>query len=413
MRIAIVGSGISGLVVAYLLHEIHDITLFEANDYVGGHTRTVPVKTPSGDFEIDTGFIVFNETTYPNFLKILNRIGVESQPSSMSFSVKSLADGLEFNGNSLNTFFAQRENILRATMYKILWDMMRFNRQIDQIIQGTTDNRSLADFLESEGYSEEFLRYFILPMTSALWSAPPTEAREFPIALFARFFRNHGILNLRKRLAWRVIKGGSTRYVEKLITSFADRIRLNCPVQWVTRTPDHVEIATAQGVEHFDQVILAVHSDQALNMLTDPSRAEEEVLGSIRYQANRVQLHTDTRLLPSKRSIWASWNYKIPVDETLSSTVTYDMNILQSITAKEEFLVSLNQLGSINPEKIIGNYLYDHPAYTPLVPPAQDRHNEVSGVNRTHYCGAYWGYGFHEDGVRSALSVCKNFDRGL
>jgi len=413
MRIAIVGSGISGLVVAHLLHEVHDITLFEANDYLGGHTHTIPVKRATGEFEIDTGFIVFNETTYPNFCKILRYLGVESQPTSMSFSVKSLADGLEFNGDSLNTFFAQRQNILRPTIYKILWDMLRFNRQLDEVLRPAEGDRSLAGFLESRGYSDEFLQYFILPMTSALWSAPPTEAREFPIELFARFFRNHGILNLRNRLQWRVIKGGSARYVEKLVTPFADKIRLNCPVQWVTRTPDQVEIATRQGVEHFDQVVLAVHSDQALDMLTDPSRAEEEVLGTIRYQPNRVQLHTDTRLLPLKRSIWASWNYTIPVDATLSSTVTYDMNILQSLKAGEEFLVSLNQLEAIDPEKIIGNYRYDHPAYTPLVPAAQQRHGEVSGINRTHYCGAYWGYGFHEDGVRSALSVCKNFNRGL
>lgn len=413
MRIAIVGSGISGLVTAHLLHEVHDITLFEANDYVGGHTHTIPVKRPSGTYEIDTGFIVFNETTYPNFCKILNLLGVKSQPTSMSFSIKSLADGLEFNGNSLNTFFAQRQNILRLPIYKILWDMLRFNRQIDGVIRATGDNRSLAGFLQAQGYSDEFLHYFILPMTSALWSAPPTEAREFPIALFARFFRNHGILNLRNRLKWRVIKGGSVRYVEKMITPFADRIRLRCPVQWIARTPDKVEVVTRHGVEYFDQVILAVHSDQALALLSDPSPAEQEVLGAIRYQANRVQLHTDTRVLPAKRSIWASWNYAIPADATLGSTVTYDMNILQSIQADEEFLVSLNQLESIDPGRVIGNYVYQHPAYTPSVPPAQQRHSEVSGVNRTHYCGAYWGYGFHEDGVRSALSVCKHFNLGL
>jgi predicted NAD/FAD-binding protein len=413
MRIAIIGSGISGLVAAWMLHDVHEVTIFEANDYIGGHTHTIDVKTESGDYEIDTGFIVFNEATYPNFCKILTRIGVESQPTNMSFSVKSLADGLEYNGDSLNTFFAQRKNIINPDIYRILRDALRFNRQMTEILAGTSDNRSLAAYLTDKGYSSAFLDYFIIPMTSSLWSAPPAKARNFPVALFARFFRNHGLLNLRNRLEWRVISGGSARYVEKLTLPFVQKIRLESPVQNIRRCGEYVDISLATGEEQFDHVILAVHSDQALALLADPSDNEREILGSILFQPNTVQLHTDTSVMPEIHSIWAAWNYAIPLDQERNSTVTYDMNILQSIDSPEEFLVSLNQEHMINAEKVIGSYTYHHPAYTPAVPAAQGRHAEISGVGRTHYCGAYWGYGFHEDGVRSALAVCRYFDRGL
>lgn len=407
MTIAIVGSGISGLVSAYMLHADHDITVFEADDYVGGHTHTIPVSTESGDYAVDTGFIVFNERTYPNFCKILDILGVESQPTAMSFSVKSLADGLEYNGDNLNTFFAQRQNLFKPTIYRILRDMMRFNSQMEELVGSTTDNRSLAAFLLENDYSKDFLDYFILPMTSALWSAPPSEAREFPVALFARFFRNHGIFSLRDRIPWRVIKSGSARYVEKMAPFFQDKIRLSCPVYRVRRTVNSVEIHSKAGVENFDQVIFAVHSDQALALLSDPGEKEQEILGAISYQRNVVQLHTDTAILPEIKNLWASWNYAIPEDPGRSATVTYDMNILQSIDSPEEFLVSLNQEERIDPEKVLGTYIYHHPVYTPEVPLAQARHSEISGVNRTSYAGAYWGYGFHEDGVRSAMAACK------
>jgi predicted NAD/FAD-binding protein len=413
MKIAIIGSGISGLVAAWMLHDVHEVTIFEANDYIGGHTHTIDVKTESGDYAIDTGFIVFNEATYPNFCKILKKIGVESQPTKMSFSVKSLVDGLEYNGDSLSTFFAQRKNIFNPDIYRILRDSFRFNRQMDEVLAGTGDNRSLAVYLKDKGYSSAFLDYFILPMTSSLWSAPPAKARDFPVALFARFFRNHGILNLRNRLQWRVITGGSTRYVEKLTVPFLQNIRLDSPVHSIRRLREHVAISSANGEEHFDHVILAVHSDQVLAMLADPTDDEREVLGAISYQPNTVQLHTDTAVMPEIHSIWAAWNYAIPLDQERSSTVTYDMNILQSIDSPEEFLVSLNQEHMVKPEKVIGSYTYDHPAYTPAVPAAQQRHGDISGVGRTHYCGAYWGYGFHEDGVRSALAVCRYFDKVL
>lgn len=413
MKVAIIGSGVSGLVAAYLLHEDHDITVFEADSYIGGHTHTIEVKTESGDYAVDTGFIVFNTTTYPNFCSIIDRLGVESQPTSMSFAVRSLADGLEYNGDSLSSFFAQRQNIFKPTVWRILRDMLRFNRQLESVVSQVADNRSLAGFLEEHGYSQEFLDYFVLPMTSALWSAPPAEAGRFPIALFARFFRNHGILNLRNRLQWRVITGGSSRYVDKLVAPFVERIRLDCPVQNIRRFPDRVELVSRAGSETFDQVILAVHSDQALALLSDPSDLEREVLGPISYQRNEVLLHTDTRVMPTDRRIWASWNYLIPAEPGSSSTVTYDMNILQSIAAPETFLVSLNQNHRIDPAKVLGSYVYHHPAYTPEVPAAQQRHGEISGRNRTHFCGAYWGYGFHEDGVRSAMAVCAGFGRRL
>lgn len=360
---------------------------------------------------MDTGFIVFNETTYPNFCRILAKIGVASQETSMSFAVRSLANGLEYNGDSLTTFFAQRKNIFKPTIYRILLDMFRFNRQLEEMTGSVEENRSLEGYLLAEGYSHEFLDYFILSITAALWSGPPDETKNFPIALFARFFRNHGILNLRNRLQWRVIRGGSSRYVEKLVTSFRECIRLECPVRQVRRFVDHVDISSAAGVERFDEVIMAVHSDQALAMLADPAEKEREILGAIRYQHNDVQLHTDTGVMPLDRSIWGSWNYLIPGREGLRSTVTYNMNILQGIEAPETFLVSLNQKECIDPSKVIGSYIYHHPAYTPGVVAAQKRHAEISGVRRTHYCGAYWGFGFHEDGVRSGLAVCSAFGR--
>lgn len=411
MKIAIVGTGISGLVTGWALHDHHEVTLFEAQSYIGGHTHTIDVKRDSGDYAVDTGFIVFNETTYPNFCKILEQLGVASQPTSMSFAVRSLADDLEYNGDSLATFFAQPRNLFKPTIYRLLWDMVRFNRQLGEVVAGVEDDRSLVSFLEAEGYSRDFLHYFILPMTSALWSAPPEEAKSFPIALFARFFRNHGILNLRNRLQWRVITGGSARYVERLVAPFRHRIRLDCPVQRVRRLGDHVEVRSAAGVERFDEVIFAVHSDQALQILEDPSPAEREILGAIRYQRNDVLLHTDSRVMPRDRRLWASWNYLVGAGDGENSTVTYDMNILQSISAPETFLVSLNQKDLIDPELVIGSFEYMHPAYGPGVVAAQKRHGEISGVNRTHYCGAYWGYGFHEDGVRSGLAVCRSFGR--
>jgi len=414
MRIAIIGGGVSGLVSAYLLNEDHDIVLFEANDYIGGHTHTIDV--PMGDrcYAVDTGFIVFNEVTYPNFLKLLGRLRVEYQPSSMSFSVKSERDGIEYGAHNLNSLFAQRKNLLDPSFYRMIRDIFRFRSEFGRLLEKEPQEKGLAAFLRSQGYSGRFIDYFIIPLGSALWSADPQRMDDFPLATFVRFFANHGFLQIKNPLEWKVIKGGSARYVDKLIEPFRGKIRLGVPVRAVTRHPDRAEVRLDGAiVERFDHVVLAVHSDQALAMLSDPTPAERETLGAIPYQENLTMLHTDTRILPDRRSIWSSWNYCIPREQLNRAVITYDMSILQSLRAPEEFCVTLNRPEVIARDRIIGTYDYHHPVYTTAAPAAQKRHSEISGVNRTHYAGAYWGYGFHEDGVNGALAACSYFGKRL
>jgi uncharacterized protein len=414
MRIAIIGGGISGLVSAYLLHGDHEITLFEANDYIGGHTHTVDVERKGKCFGVDTGFIVFNEVTYPNFVKLINRLGVSYQPSRMTFSLKSEPEGREYSAHNLNTIFGQRRNLLDPSFYAMVRDILRLRGEFTRVLQEARDDRPLVPYLRDRGYSKRFLDFFIVPMAAAIWSAGPGSVEDFPLRTFAQFFLNHGILEVKNPFEWKVISGGSTRYVEKLTASFRDRIRIKAPVRSVTRHADHVAVAPVSGPsERFEHLVLACHSDQALALLVDPSPAEREVLGAIPYQENLAVLHTDASVLPERRNLWASWNYLIPRTGMGRAVLTYDMNILQSLTSAEEFCVTLNLPDCIEEQKKIGTYLYDHPQYSLAAPAAQQRHGEISGRNRTHYCGAYWGYGFHEDGVKSALAACRYFGKGL
>ena len=414
MRIAIIGGGVSGLVSAYLLNEDHDIVLFEANDYIGGHTHTIDVTLGDRRYAVDTGFIVFNEVTYPNFPKLLGRLGVEYQPSIMTFSVKSERDGVEYGAHNLNSLFAQRKNLLDPSFYRMIRDIFRFRREFSRLLEEEPPEGGLAPFLRSRGYSRRFIDYFIVPLGSSLWSADPQRMDDFPLATFVRFFANHGFLQIKNPIEWKVIKGGSARYVDKLIEPFRGKIRLGAPVRSVTRHPDEAEVRLDGGiVERFDHVVLAVHSDQALAMLSDPTPAERETLGAIPYQENLTMLHTDTRILPDRRRIWSSWNYCIPREQLNRAVITYDMSILQSLRGPEEFLVTLNRPEVIARDRIIGTYDYHHPVYTTAAPAAQKRHGEISGVNRTHYAGAYWGYGFHEDGVNGALAACSYFGKRL
>jgi predicted NAD/FAD-binding protein len=414
MRIAIIGGGISGLVSAYLLNEDHEIVLFEANDYIGGHTHTVDVTLGTGRYAVDTGFIVFNEVTYPNFLKLLVRLGVEYQPSTMTFSVKSERDGIEYSAHNLNSIFAQRKNLLAPSFYRMIWDIFRFRREFGLLLEKECREESLVPFLRSQGYSRRFIDYFIVPLGSSLWSTDPKRIDDFPLATFVRFFENHGFLQIKNPFEWRVIRGGSARYVEKLIAPFSGKIRLGSPVRAVIRQRDGVDVRLDGGiVESFDHVVLAVHSDQALAMLSDPTPAEREILTAIPYQENLTILHTDTRILPNRKRIWSSWNYCVPKQELRRAVITYDMNILQSLRAPEEFCVTLNRPEAIARDKVIGTYNYHHPVYTTAAPAAQKRHGEISGANRTHYAGAYWGYGFHEDGVNGALAACAYFGKKL
>jgi len=414
MRIAVVGAGISGLVTAYLLCQDHEVTVFEQNDYIGGHTRTVDIASGGKNLAVDTGFIVFNEKTYPNFIRLLKRLDVSWQPSVMSFSVQCEKTGLEFSPSTLNSIFAQRRNLLRPDFYRMLWDVFRFKRESAALLSESDDRLTLGAYLENQKYSRFFIDKFIIPMGGAIWSADYLKFFQFPARYFVQFFSNHGFLNVRDQPQWLVIRGGSRRYVEKLIQPFRDGIRLNCAVKTISRNDEAVQVTLPDGTsERFDKVVLAAHSDQTLAMLADPDPGEREILGAISYQENRVMLHTDRSLLPARGSVWASWNYHIPAEKTDCGAVTYNMNILQSLKASEQYLVTLNREDRIDPQKVIRDLLDHHPVYTPLSLAARKRLSEINGRRRTYYCGAYWGFGFHEDGVKSALEVCRHFGKGL
>ena len=410
-RIAIVGTGISGLVAAHLLRDDHEVTVFEARDRIGGHTHTVDVDAAGGRLAVDTGFIVYNELTYPNFTTLLDRLRVATHETTMSFSVRCDRTGLEYNGTSLNRMFAQRRNLLRPRFHRMIREIMRFHREAPGVLEDDSDV-TVAEYLDRRRYHDAFAREYLLPMGSALWSCPIGTFERFPIRFVVEFFRNHGMLAVNDRPQWRVVTGGSYRYVEPLIAGFRDRIRLSAPVRSIRREPDAVAVATDAGTERFDHVILACHSDQALRMLADPTPVESEVLGAIPYQSNDVVLHTDTAVLPRRPRAWASWNYLLPEDAHNAATVTYNMSMLQGLRAPSTYCVSLNKR-EIAEDAMIGRYDYAHPIYTLDRERAQRRHHELIATNRTSFCGAYWGYGFHEDGVNSALAVGAAFGTTL
>jgi len=413
MKIAIVGSGIAGNVAAYRLHREHDITVFEADDRPGGHTHTHVIEIGGREYHVDTGFIVFNDWTYPNFIELLAELGVESRPSHMSFSVRCERSGLEYNGTSLRSLFAQRRNLLRPSFHRMLRGILRFNREAPRLLAPTAADISLRDYLQDEShYSAEFIDHYLVPMGAAIWSAQPRCILEMPARFLVRFFHNHGMLSVNRRPEWRVIQGGSQAYLHRLIAPFRHRLRTALPVTGVRRHPTRVEIELADGThERFDHVFLACHSDQALRLLRDPTTAEREVLSAIPYQDNEVVLHTDTRLLPRRKLAWAAWNYHLLDTAQQRAAVTYNMNILQGLDSPETFCVTLNRSADIDPRKVIKRLHYSHPMFTPAAVAAQARHGEINGACRTWYCGAYWRYGFHEDGVVSALEALRQFNR--
>ena len=414
MKIAIVGAGISGLVAAYLLSPEHDLTLFEANDYIGGHTHTIDLSRPDGNFSVDTGFIVFNEKTYPNFIKLIEKLGVAWQPSNMGFSVHCEKTGFTFCPSTFNSLFAQRKNMVRPSFYRMLWDAIRFRRASAALLHRRDDRLTLGAYLKKERYSAAFIDYFIIPLGAAVWSAAPDKFLDFPARYFAAFFENHGFLNIRNQPEWRTIQGGSKQYIAPLIAGFKDSIRLNSAVQAVRRHEDGVTLTLGDGnPARFDHVVIAAHSDQALGMLADPSDKEKEILGAIAYQENLTALHTDASLMPAQRVAWASWNYRIPKSDMERVALTYNMNLLQSLSSKDTFCVTLNMPAAIAPDTLIRKIIYHHPIYDPKSLAARRRHKEINGIRRTWFCGAYWGYGFHEDGVNSALEVCRHFGKTL
>lgn len=409
MRIAIIGSGISGLTCAYVLQRDHEITLFEANDYLGGHTHTVEVNEDDRTIPIDTGFIVYNERTYPNFVNLLKELNVPTQPTRMGFSVRCHETNFEYNGETLLGLFSDRRNLVRPRFYRMLRDTSRFYRDTAACLQerDENDDQTVLEFAREKNYSEAFLKYHLLPMGAAIWSCDLHTFGEFPFRFVARFYENHGLVQLSDRPIWRTITGGSREYVARMTASFSDRIRLSSPVTAVTRTENGVQLSTSSNSEQFDHAIFACHSDTALRIHQQPDETEHEILSDFPYTPNVAILHTDTSVLPRYKRSWASWNYAIYPDRNDVATLTYQMNILQSIQSREVYCVTLNSRDLIDPERICGEFNYDHPVFTVRRDQAQKRHSEMIDRRGVSYCGAYWRNGFHEDGVVSALAVCK------
>jgi predicted NAD/FAD-binding protein len=413
LKIAIVGTGIAGNVVANRLAARHDITVFEANNYIGGHTNTVVVASESGNVPVDTGFIVYNDKTYPHFVSLLEELGIESHASTMSFSVQSERNALEYNGSTLNTLFAQRRNLVRPSFYRMIGDILRFNKEAAELAGDESSQLSLGDYLQRGRYGSEFLEQYLLPMGAAIWSADTEKMRQMPATFFARFLHNHGLLDLRNRPEWRVIKGGSRTYVSKLVAGHRHKIHLESPVEAITRYADRVRLKV-QGTPamHYDHVVLACHGDQALRLLQDASLDERQVLGAISYQKNEALLHTDESLMPKRKRAWAAWNCHIPATTNNKVTVTYHMNRLQRLTCSQQYFVTLNSSHRIRPETVLRTLHYEHPVFTAKSTAAQARYAEINGVNRTWFCGAYWRNGFHEDGVWSALETVSRIESG-
>lgn len=408
-RIAVVGTGIAGLTAAWLLKDRHDVHLFEAGSYAGGHTNTEHIPLGGTVWPVNTGFIVYNDWTYPNFIRLMQQLGVASEASSMSFSVQCARSGLEYNGTSFDTLFAQRRNLMNPRFLRMIAEIIRFNRvtRADLQAQRIPPEETLAEYLVRYGFSRYFRDNYIVPMGSAIWSAPEATMDAFPVAFFLRFFNNHGMLSVDDRPTWRVLKGGSASYVLRMLPAFGDRLHLNTPVTRVERHTAGVTLCTHSGRHDFDQVILACHSPEALKILAQPSAEEQAILGALPYQNNDVVLHTDHRMLPTNPRAWAAWNYHLPDRPEAPVSVTYNMNILQNLKAPETFCVTLNRNDQIDPRKILKRYQYEHPVFTVEGLAAQARHGEISGHRRTHYCGAYWFNGFHEDGVRSGVRVAQ------
>lgn len=410
MKIAIIGSGIAGNTLAYYLNKTQDITVYEANSYIGGHTHTHKVNLKGRTHEVDTGFIVFNDRTYPNFIELLDEVGVAWQPSNMSFSVRDEVSGLEYNGTTMNSLFVQRRNLFNIHFYRMIRDILKFNKESLALLT-TGDEIKLGDYLKQGGYSQRFIDHYIIPMGAAIWSTDAKQMLAFPARFFIRFFHHHGMLSVNDRPQWRTIGNGSARYVERLTASYKEKIQINTPIEKVIRSKNHVIVKPVNGVEVvFDYVFFACHSDEALRILGDSATDDEHsILGAIPYQENTVFLHHDANLMPKRKLAWAAWNYHVTAQPADKVQVTYNMNILQNIESAEPLLVTLNHTAGIDPAKVIKRLTYTHPLYTIAGAKAQARHAEISGHHRTAYSGAYWGNGFHEDGVVSALNAIKHF----
>lgn len=407
MRIAVIGSGISGLASAWLLSRRHEVTLFEANEYFGGHTHTHDVELAGKHYAVDTGFIVYNHAHYPLLTGLFEELGVASQPTTMSFSVHNEASGLEYNASSLNTLFCQRRNMFSPRFHGMVRDLLRFYREAPALLDSDDDALTLGDYLIEHGYGAAFRDEHLVPMASALWSSPSEQILDFPARYLVRFMANHHMLQLSGRPEWRVVRGGSATYVHALRERWRVRERLNCAVHSVRRDAEGVELRSEAGSERFDRAVLACHSDQVLALLHDADNRERAILGAIRYQPNDTVLHTDASLLPRNRRAWAAWNAFIPRGPGEACTVSYCMNLLQGIESPQPFVVTLNRSDAIDPSKILRRMRYHHPLYDRASVAAQRRKHEIQGRRHTWFAGAYWGFGFHEDGIASAVEVAQ------
>jgi predicted NAD/FAD-binding protein len=414
MKIAIIGCGISGLSAAYYLRQDHELALYESASRIGGHTATVDIDWQGRRYAIDTGFIVYNDWTYPNFIELMQTLGVATKPTEMSFSVRCDNSGLEYGGNNLSTLFAQRRNLLRPSFHRMLQDILRFNREsVRDLDNGRLSaTTTLGDYLRDNDYGENFIHQYLLPMGSAIWSASIDGMADFPLLFFIRFFKNHGLLSVSDRPQWHVIEGGSRAYLDPLTRDFSHQIQCNSKIASVCRRSGAVELVMEDGHRaQYDQVIFACHSDQALALLGDATQAERDALGAIPYQSNEVVLHTDDSLLPRSRRAWSSWNYWLRERDQKRAILNYNMNILQGLEADTTFCVTMNATESISPEKIIDSYEYSHPVFSLQAIAAAKKIEDFNGLNRSWFAGAYLGNGFHEDGVVSGRKVADAINR--
>ena len=414
LKIAIIGSGVSGLVASMILSRKHNVTIFEKNNKMGGHVHTHKLKSSEKIFNVDSGFIVYNERTYPNFIKLLNQLDVETIDTSMGFSYKDQND-FEYSGNSLSTLFSKKSNMLNINFYFFIYNILRFNRISSIDISNIDSTITLDEYLQSKKLSDDVIHKYIIPMGAAIWSTNPSTMKSMPAKFFIRFFMNHGLLDIKNRPQWKVIKNGSSEYVKKIYKSLKQnnaKIKLDFNIKKVFRTEDKIKIKDDNNVHTFDKVVLACHSNQALKMIQNPTNDEKNILSSINYQENRATIHTDTSVLPNRKKAWSSWNY-LSTNETENVVLTYNMNILQNLKSDKVFCVTINDPGLIDKKKIIKEIKYEHPLFTPSCLKSQSKKDLINGKNNTYFAGAYWGYGFHEDGVNSALDVCKYFDMDL
>ena len=408
MKLAVIGSGISGNTLAYLLNQKYDVTLYEKNKRIGGHSHTHHVILNNKKESVDTGFIVFNKKTYPLFTSLLDNLGVKYENSDMSFSVFSEKNNFEYNGTSINSLFSQRKNLVNFRFLKMIFEILRFNKQAIKLQSKTI---TLSQYLKKNNYSDFFCNNYILPMGAAIWSSDIKTILNFPAHFFISFFKNHGMLSIYNRPQWLTISGGSEKYVKKLTSSFKNKIRLNSKIKKINRYKNHISIEDNRSKEKYDYIFFACHSDEALNMLSKPTADEITILKALPYQENEVILHTDSSIMPKKKLSWAAWNYNIDSSDSEPITLTYNMNILQNIKSKKDLLVTLNPKKPIQKENIIKNLKYSHPKFSIKGISAQRMKNKISGKNRSFFAGAYWGKGFHEDGVKSAYDAVNSFEK--